>query len=207
MKALLVLDDRVSLLVLRTLLERRGIEYAECVSVREALETRDLSGFAAVISDWELPDGEGLDLCRRLRERRGDAYTYFILLTARAPTEENLRRAEEAQVDDFLAKPLDAPVLLSRLRVAARILDYRREIGELRKLLPLCMYCKKIRDDNHYWERMEKYLQTMGVEVTHSICPTCYESQVRPQLDELKPGSSAHLYPQGPLPPPSPPSG
>jgi response regulator RpfG family c-di-GMP phosphodiesterase len=140
-----------------------------------------------------------------VRARRGDAYTYFILLTARAPTEENLRRADAAQIDDFLAKPLDGPALLSRLRVAGRILEYRREIGELRKLIPLCMYCKKIRDDNHYWDRMEHYLQSQGVDVTHSICPNCYETHVQPQLDELKPAESHH--PKAPQDPNSPFSG
>ncbi len=53
------------------------------------------------------------------------------------------------------------------------------EVKALQSLLPMCMYCKNVRDDNGYWERVEEYLQRhSGAAISHGICPTCYEDQI-----------------------------
>jgi CheY-like chemotaxis protein len=60
-----------------------------------------------IISDWMMPDMDGLQLCAKVRERPKTDYTYFILLTANKTVRDNLRTAMDAGIDDFLAKPLD----------------------------------------------------------------------------------------------------
>jgi hypothetical protein len=61
-----------------------------------------------------------------------------------------------------------------RLCVAERILEYSRQIRLLKELLPICMYCKKIRDDGNYWEQIESYIHAhTGSHFSHGICPEC----------------------------------
>ncbi|MFT5131306.1 MAG: two-component system sensor histidine kinase/response regulator [Rhodothermales bacterium] len=62
------------------------------------------------------------------------------------------------------------------------------EIHELRGILPMCSYCHKVRDDDDFWHQVDSYLQTRTqAEVSHGICPSCYETEVRPMLDRQKP--------------------
>ena len=52
--------------------------------------------------------------------------------------------------------------------------------------MPICSYCKKIRDETNYWERVEDYFaRHTGAKFSHSFCPECYEKFVKPQLGEL----------------------
>ena len=74
-----------------------------------------------------------------------------------------------------------------RLRVAERILKYSTQITHLESMLPICSYCKKVRDDNNYWQQVETYIgRKIGANLSHSVCPNCYEKVVIPQLEEMK---------------------
>jgi hypothetical protein len=65
--------------------------------------------------------------------------------------------------------------------------DALAQIKQLQGLLPICSYCKKIRDDQNYWQQIEYYIgQRSEAQFTHSICPDCYEQYVVPQLEELR---------------------
>jgi response regulator RpfG family c-di-GMP phosphodiesterase len=125
-------------------------------------------------------------LCQRIRRRTGKEYIYFILLTSRDATEDNSRAAADAGVDDFLTKPLDLAELWTRLRVAERILGYTNQVRQLEELLPICSYCKKIRDDQNYWQQMEGYIsERTGGDFSHSVCPDCYIRVVLPEIEKL----------------------
>ncbi len=57
------------------------------------------------------------------------------------------------------------------------------ELGELRGILPICSYCKSIRNDENYWQKVEAYFSShSSVEFSHGICPDCYDEHVKPQL-------------------------
>jgi CheY-like chemotaxis protein len=61
------------------------------------------------------------------------------------------------------------------------------EVKELSGLLPICSYCKKIRDDKNYWQSVEGYIsQRTDAQFSHSFCPECFEKHVKPQLDALE---------------------
>ena len=63
------------------------------------------------------------------------------------------------------------------------------EVRTLQEILPICSYCKKIRDDENYWQTVENYLlQHTNTRFSHSICPTCFETEVEPQFREPGPG-------------------
>jgi len=140
-----------------------------------------------IVSDWIMPGMDGLELCRRVRARVKTEYVYFILLTSREADLENQRAAIEAGVDDFLVKPLDRQELWMRLRVAERILRYATQVQQLEAFLPICSYCKKVRDDQNYWQQIEGYINARtGSEFSHSVCPDCYARVVLPELEEIK---------------------
>ncbi|MFY9234999.1 MAG: diguanylate cyclase [Fimbriimonadaceae bacterium] len=121
MKVLIVEENPVSALLLRKVLDMRGYEVHHAKNGREALSLSESDGFRIVISDWMMPEMDGVALCQKLRER-AEAYIYVILLSAKSEREDRLR-AFEAGVDDFLGKPLDKDELFARLKVAERIIE------------------------------------------------------------------------------------
>jgi len=186
MKILIVEDDAVSLKLLEAVLLREGHEVVTAADGRQAWEIFDREPVRAIISDWMMPEMDGLELCHRVRAREKTAYTYFILLTSIDANRDNVRKAMREGVDDFLNKPVDPEAIWARLQVAQRILNYTTEIGQLQEMLPICMYCKKIREDESYWTQIEQYIAARtGAGFSHGICPDCYNQVVIPQLAAL----------------------
>lgn len=187
MKILAAEDDPVARAVLRRALHRLGHDVVEAGDGEAAWDLLAQEPVRVIVSDWLMPKIDGLDLCRRVRERIEGEYVYFILLTSSDATEENQRAAADAGVDDFLTKPLDVTELWNRLRVAERILRYTTQVRQLEQLMPICTYCKKIRDDQNYWQQIEGYInERTGSEFSHSICPDCYARIVIPELEKLR---------------------
>jgi phosphoserine phosphatase RsbU/P len=192
-KILAVEDDAVARAVLRQALRRLGHEAVEAGDGDSAWEQlQKAEGVRVVVSDWMMPKSDGLDLCRRIRNRVGSEYIYFILLTSRDATAENQTTAADAGVDDFLTKPLDLAELWTRLRVAERILKYTTQVRQLEEMLPICSYCKKIRDDHNYWQQLEGYIsERTGSDFSHSVCPDCYTRVLVPELAKIKAAAAA----------------
>lgn len=185
MKILIVEDDPVAARLSEATLLQLGHETVVAADGEEAWSRLQGSGLRVVVSDWQMPRLDGLGLCRRIRACPGD-YIYFILLTGRSATLENQQLAVEAGVDDFLAKPVNASELWVRLRVAERILKITTQVRQLESFLPICGYCKKIRDDKNYWQQIEQYVgQRTGTSFSHGVCPDCYDRMVKPQLAAL----------------------
>ncbi len=152
------------------------------------------------ILDWMMPGMDGVEVCRRARETPTSAPPYIILLTAKG-TREELVVGLEAGADDYVPKPFHHDELLARVRVGVRVVELQQSLAarvhdleqalarvkQLQGLLPICAYCKKIRDDKNYWQQVETYV-THHSEATfsHGICPPCWEDHVRPQLEEVK---------------------
>ena len=73
-----------------------------------------------------------------------------------------------------------------RERLVAQLQSALAEVRSLQEILPICSYCKRIRDDAHYWQHVEAYIaQHTNTRFSHSICPSCYVTEVQPQLDAL----------------------
>jgi phosphoserine phosphatase RsbU/P len=193
-KILAVEDDPVARAVLRQALLRLGHETVEAPDGETALELLQKNdGVRVVVSDWTMPNSDGLALCRRIRARANAEYIYFILLTARDATKDNQTMAADAGVDDFLSKPLDFGELWMRLRVAERILRYTTQVRQLEEMLPICSYCKKIRDDQNYWRQLESYIsERTGADFSHSVCPDCYQRVLVPELEQMKAAAKPH---------------
>ncbi len=186
MKILIAEDEPLTRLVLQKALEGAGHEVITAGDGLEAFEKYCVSGARVVVSDWEMPEMSGLELCQIIRERPSVEYTYFIMLTAVHCSSQEYQTAMTVGVDDFLTKPVEADTLHIRLRVAERILKFANQVRQLESLLPICSYCKKIRDDENQWQQLEVYLhEHTGTQFSHGICPQCMET-VKAEMTRFK---------------------
>jgi CheY-like chemotaxis protein len=184
---LAVEDDPVARRVLRQALTKLGHEVLEAEDGEVGLDVMARENVRVIVSDWVMPNMDGLEFCRHVRQRPGEDYVYFILLTGLTASTENEREAADAGVDDFLSKPLDVNELWMRLRVAERILQFATQVRTLEAFLPICSYCKKVREDSNYWTQIESYINTRtGTDFSHSVCPDCYQRVVLPELEKIK---------------------
>jgi two-component system, cell cycle response regulator len=128
-KILLAEDSAIYRQLIESHLTEWGFEFVCAKDGREAwklLGKRDAPRLALL--DWVLPEIDGVEICRRLRERSEDeTYTYTILLTAKSRKQEMLE-AMQAGADDFLAKPFDPPELKARLLAGKRIVELQRKL-------------------------------------------------------------------------------
>jgi DNA-binding response OmpR family regulator len=151
------------------------------------LESEDAPPLAIV--DWMMPRMDGLEVCRRVRALKDRPYIYLVLLTAKSHKEE-IATGLEAGADDYVIKPFDPDELRARLKVGQRVVELERtlarkiddlqqalaDVRKLKHLLPICMYCKSVRDDQDYWHQIEEYIHTeTGADFSHGICPACLE--------------------------------
>jgi len=186
----LVVDDEAELRGwLAIHLTTWGHEPVPAAGGREALALLGGESFPLVITDWVMPEMDGLALVRAIRARPpSPVHTYVLMATARSGRASYLE-ALDAGADDFIQKPIDADVLVARIRVVERWQAVQRELAQLRGLLPICSYCKNIRDERESWKRVEEYVVTHSdAQFTHTICPDCVERYLKPQMAALFPG-------------------
>jgi DNA-binding response OmpR family regulator len=189
MRALVADDDRATALILKRTLEKWEIEVLVAHTGGEAWTILQANpGIGLGILDWMMPGLEGPELCRRIRADTSLDHMYLLLLTNRN-SRADLVDGLDAGADDYVVKPFDPEELRARVHVGLRVLrlqqtlaDRARElqaaatsITKLRKLLPICSYCKKIRADKDYWAQLEDYFAAQtDFQFSHGICPTCY---------------------------------
>lgn len=189
MRILIAEDEGVSRIVLGTKLKELGHEVAEARDGTEAWSIFQEEAPRLIITDWMMPGMDGGELCQLVRGKRDQPYTYIIVLTSLSG-KGSYMEAMDAGADDFLTKPVDMDELTARLRVAERVLALQTEVSLMQKLLPICMYCGKIRDkeaswdDQSSWEELEAYVsKNTDVQFSHGICKDCYETRVEPELE------------------------
>jgi sigma-B regulation protein RsbU (phosphoserine phosphatase) len=188
MKLLVADDDAMVRRLLQRTLERWGYEVLAVADGAEAWQVLEAADRPeAAILDWVMPGLTGIDVCRRVRERSPEAGTYLILLTSKDRTEDAVA-ALEAGADDHIAKPFAPDELRARVRVGERIVTLQRILGQrvraledalqqvkrLQGLLPICAWCKKVRNDQNYWQGVDVYVaEHSEARFTHGICPDC----------------------------------
>jgi sigma-B regulation protein RsbU (phosphoserine phosphatase) len=180
-KVLIAEDDGIARRLLELTIGKLGHEAIVAVDGIQAWELFERESPAIVISDWMMPELDGLTLCRRVRADTA-RYTYFILLTALRGKGRYLA-GMAAGADEFMTKPFDPDELAARLRVAERVLSLQREVHQLEGLLPICAYCKKIRDAEQRWTPIEEYIHARtDASFSHGVCPECYQLVVAREM-------------------------
>jgi DNA-binding response OmpR family regulator len=185
MNILIADDDATSRLVLGAKLRQLGHTVVTAPDGGQAWAAFQDASFPVLISDWLMPQVDGLALCRMIRDQHQTHYTYIILLTTLGGKTSYLE-AMAAGVDDFITKPFDAEQLAARLHVAERILGLHQHVKRLEGLLSICSYCKKIKEQEQ-WSPLESYLaEHSAAHFSHGICPACYEQHIKPALAQLR---------------------
>ena len=186
MKILVAEDDATSRQVLAGQLRKLGYDPVEAEDGAVAWERYLAVSPRIVITDWLMPNVNGLELCRRIREDERTEYPYLIILTS-LDRKVGYLEGMNAGADDFVTKPADFVELNVRLQVAERILKLQKQVSQLEGLLPICPQCKKIHTDDNRWEQVESYISKRSdAQFSHGICPECYNAVVVPQLAALK---------------------
>lgn len=126
--SVLVVDDsKVQLRILSSLVKKMGFHVVAAASGRAALDACKTNNFTIIISDWMMPDMDGLALCRAIRETDTEEYLYFILLTSKGE-KADIAEGLDAGADDFLTKPVNGSELRARMKAGQRIVDMQREL-------------------------------------------------------------------------------
>lgn len=208
MKILIAEDDAVSRRLLHATLTKWSYDVIITEDGEQAwsILKNDRAPKLAIL-DWMMPAMDGPEVCRRVRSLPTEEPTYLILLTARS-SKQSIVAGLESGADDYLTKPFDRDELRARLEVGRRILELQQrlasrvrelelalaQVTQLQGLLPICCYCKKIRDDHNYWQQVEGYIAARsGANFSHGICPDCFRSELEPQM--LKMGIESPIAP------------
>jgi phosphoserine phosphatase RsbU/P len=185
LKILIADDDATARQFLLAALRQMRHECVVAVDGKQAWEAYQEGQPSVILADWLMPGLSGLDLCRMIRADRRERYPYVILVTALSGKGSYLE-GMDAGADDFVSKPFDLDEMGARLRVAHRIINLQSEIHQLHGLLPVCSYCRRIRDERDAWASLESYVaQRTDLVFSHSICPECYHSKVAPEINRL----------------------
>ncbi len=203
MKILIAEDSLTSRCLLEAVLAKWRYEVVSCTDGKQAWERlQDKDAPKLAILDWMMPEMDGVEVCRRLREVDTQNPIYVILLTSLGE-KGNIVKGLEAGANDYVIKPFDHNELHARIKVGFRVIRLQEELSKhvkelqdslqhiktLQGMLPICSYCKKIRDDKNYWQYLETYIsEHSNADFTHSICPDCYENRVKPEIERIHKG-------------------
>ncbi len=189
-RVLVAEDDTTSRRILEALLQRWGYAFelvADGDGAWQRLQRDDAPRL--VVLDWQMPGLDGLEVLHRLRRRDAERRCYVLFVTTR-DQKQDLVAALGAGADDYVTKPFDPDELRARLEVGRRFVELRDELDArladlqaaldhvktLQGVLPVCMYCHKIRSDQGAWDKMERYIEAhSSAQFSHSICPDCLQ--------------------------------
>jgi DNA-binding response OmpR family regulator len=196
-------DDAVTRRMTEATLARLGwnvITASDGVEAWQILDTSEAKNAPQLlVLDWMMPGLDGIEICRKVRRAPGLEFVYIILLTSRTE-KEDLAMGLAAGANDYITKPFHPIELESRVRVGLRMIKLQnslaarvRELEEalthvkrLQGLLPICSYCKKVRNETNYWQQVDSYLAAHSdVTLTHGVCPDCFE-RVMGDLDKAR---------------------
>jgi len=205
-------DESVTRMLFITQLSKLGfsvIAVEDGIKAWEILQTEDAPRL--VILDWSMPGIDGPTLCGLIRKQ--NIYRYVLMVTARS-RKEDIISGLNSGADDFLTKPVHIGEFHARLRVGQRLLELEETLGskiqqlsaalehvkQLQGMLPICMHCKRVRNDQQIWERVETYIeQRSDATFSHALCNECLETHY-PQ-ETKKVSSENEPSPQKPAPP------
>jgi putative two-component system response regulator len=159
MKIMVVDDDGIALQVARKVLTSDGHEIILAEDGRQALDILGKEGIRIVISDWNMPNMDGIELCKSIRSVFTMNYIYFILVTSRN-SKEDLLSGLSAGADDFITKPFEPAELILRVKNAQRILALETSAITIFSLAKLAE--SKDSDTGYHLERIREYSKTLA---------------------------------------------
>jgi CheY-like chemotaxis protein len=190
-RILIVEDDPYFQRVLHKRLQKDGYQVQTAGDGREGMKAIVAWEPHLVISDWMMPEVDGLELCQSVKTGLREAAPYFILLTARGELSDRLLGLETG-ADDYVIKPCEQAELMARVKAGLRVIMLTRELQDtvvqlrdaridhgnghppLPDLIAICSQCKKVRTDENVWLEVEEFFGSrIHAKFTNGICPGC----------------------------------
>ena len=197
-RILIVEDDPFFMRVLHRRIATEGYQVMTAADGREGMKAIVTFEPDLVVSDWMMPEVDGLELCQSVKTGLRDAAPYFILLTAKGEISEKLLGLQTG-ADDYLTKPCDHGELMARVRAGVRIVsltqELRRTVADLKvtnaelgsseaghpphgQPLVVCRTCRRVSAAEGPWMTLEEMLATQAAaDSSQSRCPDCAEAQ------------------------------
>ena len=165
---LIVDDNSENIQFLGNLLMPHGYEVGVARNGVEALAFLESSLPDLILLDVMMPEMDGYEVCRKLKGNLALSHIPVIFLTARTQTED-IVKGFEVGGSDYVSKPFVAAELMARIKTHV-------EVKQLRHLLPICSFCRKVREADGSWNRLEAYIHAhTSSRFSHSMCPECAE--------------------------------
>lgn len=191
-KALLIEDDPDHAYLFREILrDAKGvsIDIRQSERLSSALESLSAEQFDIIVSDLGLPDSQGIETFLSIHTQYPDVP--IIVLTGLNDEDLALKAVQSGAQDYLIKGRVEGDVLIRSMRYSierqkmlAQLEKNLKEIKTLRGLIPMCAWCRNIRDDKGYWKKVEKYIEEhTDASFTHGICPACMK-KVHPDLYE-----------------------
>ena len=196
-KILVTDDDPDVLLLTSSVLTRAGYEVLEARTGKECLEIMHTHHPDLVLLDVVLPDMKGSTVCRHIKADPDMQGTFVILVSGVQVSSEYQAKGLNIGADGYIVKPISNKELVARVQAMERIKkaedalrekeqqqeklirklqEALAEIKTLKGFIPICASCKKIRDDEGYWNQLEAYISKHTDAIfSHGICPECAE--------------------------------
>jgi phosphoserine phosphatase RsbU/P len=197
---ILVVDDNPDNLRLLTgLLNEHHYKVRLAPNGNHALATIRKEAPDLVLLDIMMPEMGGFEVCKRLKEEKQTANIPIIFISALNETFDKVKAFSMGGVD-YITKPFNAEEVLARIKthLTLRFLQLQMEkknselqkaldeIKTLRGILPICSFCKNIRNDDGYYEQIEEYIHKhSGVDFSHTICPPCMKKHYPEEYEKF----------------------
>ncbi len=125
-------DDAVTRMLLEKTLIKAGHEVVSVANGQKAFDLLKESFFPIVLTDWMMPEMDGLELCRAIRQKKNPGYVFIVLLTAK-DSQDDLISGLEAGANEYLTKPFNRAELIARLNTGKRFLEQERALRQANK--------------------------------------------------------------------------
>jgi DNA-binding response OmpR family regulator len=171
---ILIVDDNISnLQVLGALLSRKGYEIAVATDAEKALEFLENDYPDLILLDIMMPGIDGYELCIKIKAIEELNEIPILFLTALTDPDDIVKGFEAGAVD-YISKPFNNAELLARIKTHIGLKKAKDELRVLRGTLPICVRCRKIKDEDGYWKIVEEYIEShTELLFSHGLCDCC----------------------------------
>jgi CheY-like chemotaxis protein len=170
---LIVDDNPRNLQFLGSILVENEYDLAVSTSGIQVFEFLENKKPDIILLDIMMPEMDGYEVCKKLKTDPNTKDIPVIFLTAKSEMSDIIRGFEVGAVD-YVTKPFNSAELLARTKTHIALKRAREEINTLRGIIPICAQCKKIRDDEGVWNRIELYIEKHSEALfSHGMCKEC----------------------------------
>lgn len=169
-----IVDDNISnLQVLGALLSQKGYEIAVATDAEKALEFLEHDSPDLILLDIMMPGTDGYELCQKIKTIEKLHEIPVLFLTALTDSDDIVKGFDSGAVD-YISKPFNNAELLARIKTHIGLKKAKDELKVLRGTLPICVRCRKIKDEDGYWQIVEEYIENhTELLFSHGLCDCC----------------------------------